>query len=57
MPYHFELSSDYFDCTVPNLENNDRGNHIIRGGEQLYLGNEFPTVLVVCTRKFISIIR
>ena len=27
------------------------------GEEQLYLGNEFPTVLVVCTRKFISVIR
>ena len=32
MHYHFELSSDYFDCTVPNLENNDRRNHIIGGG-------------------------
>ena len=57
MHYHFELSSNYFDCTVPNLENNDRRNHIIGGGEQLYLGNEFPTVVVVSTRKFISVIR
>ena len=43
MHYHFELSSDYFDCTVPNLENNDRRNHIIGGGggggEKMYLGN------------------